>query len=215
MGGPLGPEGYLAVLQFGPGRTAGGNQGCLFEEPVPVGAVTNTSPGEIFSRPTELGGGVLGIADAGWWWQSSSIFFTGINRNNRSPDRQSGAIVEAINWTDYANQSAEYGGCLFALSCGLPAQREGHEQCDDGLLHWRPGPVRRRRPTRLGRTLLWCGTKEPARSPGTPTAFWWRRPMAGGLSKRTFTSARFCGFSGLRVYQSSCSCGYGRRDSSV
>ena len=101
VGGPLGNQGYFSTYSLKAGANVGANQGTKFEEPVPVGALTNTSAwGNFFQT------------NANWvvecWWLpagdgangAAPIFSTGLNRNNRSPNAQSGVCLMAINGTN-------------------------------------------------------------------------------------------------------------------
>ena len=101
VGGPLGSQGYFSGYSLRAGANSGANQGTKFEEPVPVGALTNTSLwGNFFQT------------NANWvvecWYlpagnganYAAPIFSTGLNRNNRSPNAQSGVMLVSMNTTN-------------------------------------------------------------------------------------------------------------------
>ena len=125
VGGPLGPEGYFSTFSIRSranrpynngtaGGTGGGNQGCLFEEPVPVSAQnyagatkTNTSAwGNLFQTNDNWVVECWALPERFSGTQISPIFYTGLNRNNRSVGLQQGVIVEAMNGTTRANANA-------------------------------------------------------------------------------------------------------------
>ena len=140
VGGPLGPDGVFSSFSIRSranrpfdngtsGGTGGGNQGCLFEEPFPVSAqnyagATKTNQSawgnlfqtnadwvvECWALPERFGGG-SGVAP---------IFYTGLNRNNRSVGGQQGVIIEAINGTARSNQSLNDGSSYLRCHAVCP-----------------------------------------------------------------------------------------------
>ena len=116
VGGPLGTEGYFSSFSIrsranrpynngSSGGTGGGNQGCLFEEPVPVSAQnyagatkTNQSAwGNLFQTNDNWVVECWALAERFAGSQVSPIFYTGLNRNNRDVGLQQGVIMEALN----------------------------------------------------------------------------------------------------------------------
>ena len=129
VGGPLGPDGIYSYASIRSRANANGNQGCAFEEPFPVSAQTyagatktnTTAWGNLFQTnsnwavecwalPTRIGGG-SGVG---------AIFYTGLNRNNRSVGLQQGVIMEAINGTDRANQAQNDGHVWLRCHAACP-----------------------------------------------------------------------------------------------
>ena len=100
VGGPLGPEGYLSTTAIR--SSANGNQGVIYTEPYPLvtGLQTNTGAwGNFFQENGDW------VAEC-WYLPSMTgsqgavpIFFTGLSRNNRSPNCQSGVALMSINGT--------------------------------------------------------------------------------------------------------------------
>ena len=110
VGGPLGPEGYFSSSAIRSRANAGGNQGCVFEQPSATGVQTNTTLWgnffqtssnwvvESWSLPTRIGAGNN---------LQSTVWFMGLSRNGGSPGRQSGVQLEVLNCLAVTNNTTD------------------------------------------------------------------------------------------------------------
>lgn len=127
VGGPLGPQGYYSGYSIRAGANPGANQGCIFEEPTPVGALTNTSVwGNFFQTNANWAVECWFLPCGNGANYAAPIFSTGLNRNNRSPNAQSGVSLVSMNTTNAAilNGSnvgvAEPGNTYVRLQANCP-----------------------------------------------------------------------------------------------
>ena len=131
VGGPLGTEGYFSSFAIRSRANAGSGQGCAFQEPTPVSVQTYAGA----TKTNENAWGNLFQTNSNWavecWAMptrvggngASPIFYTGLNRNNRSVGLESGVMMLAINGPDYANQSMNDGHVYLRCQAICPSNK--------------------------------------------------------------------------------------------